>query len=195
LSGTHRHLGTAPFVLFVGALERRKNLVELVRAMSLLPPQFHDVELVLAGRPGTGYDAIHDALTVARGRGRRVHAITDCSDEDLRALYSTCAAFAFPSLYEGYGIPLLEAMRCGAPIVASDIPTSLELTADAAVLVPPTSEGISEGLTTLLGSESLRTRLVTRGRARVASFTPEQTARQLLDGYESVLGRNHGRER
>jgi glycosyltransferase involved in cell wall biosynthesis len=178
----------APFVLFVGALERRKNLVELVRAVAQLPPRFQELQLVLVGRPGTGYGAIADAVSLANERRQVVHVLTGCSDEDLRALYSACEAFVFPSLYEGYGIPLLEAMRCGAPIVASDIPTSVELTDGAAVIVPPTAAGIGDGLVRVLESDALRTSLSDRGRSRVALFTPEHTARQLLEAYDTVIG-------
>lgn len=180
-------LGDAPFALFVGALERRKNLVAFLDGLSRLPTALDGVRVVLAGRPGLGYDAIADAVARVDTRRHRVHVLTDCSDEDLRALYSACQAFVFPSLYEGYGIPLLEAMQCGAPIVASDIPTSRELTSDAAVIVQPTADGIAEGLAALLESEDLRRTIVARGHARVADFTLAQTSRQLMDGYRSVL--------
>lgn len=187
LGRTYPELAGVPFVLFVGALERRKNLVALVQALSQLSPAFADVRVVLAGRPGLGYDAITEAVAEANAPRRRVHVLTDCTDGDLRALYSLCRAFVFPSLYEGYGIPLLEAMQCGAPIVASDIPTSVELTAGAAVIVLPTADGIAGGLAAVLDSEELCTTLAEKGRARVACFTPEQTARQLVQGYGTVL--------
>jgi len=180
-------LGDAPFALSVGALERRKNLVAFLDGLSRLPTAFDGLRVVLAGRPGLGHGAIADAVARVDTRRHRVHVLTDCSDEDLRALYSVCEAFVFPSLYEGYGIPLLEAMQCGAPIVGSDIPTSRELASDAAVLVQPTAEGIAEGLATLLDSSDLRRTLVARGRARAAEFTLARTSRQLMDGYRSVL--------
>ncbi|MFL5618865.1 MAG: glycosyltransferase family 4 protein [Gemmatimonadaceae bacterium] len=180
-------LGDAPFVLSVGTLERRKNLVALLRGLSGLPAALDDLHVVLAGRPGLGYASIADAAAAVDVRRHRVHILTDCSDEDLRALYSVCEAFVLPSLYEGYGIPLLEAMQCGAPIVASDIPTSRELAGDAAVIVPPTPDGIAEGIAAVLESTGLRAALVARGRARVSAFTLEQTSRQLLEGYRSVL--------
>ena len=181
-------LGAAPFALFVGTLERRKNLVAFLDALSLLPSALADVRVVLAGRPGLGYPAIADAVARVNAHGQRVHILTHCSDDDLRALYSASEAFVFPSLYEGYGIPLLEAMQCGTPIVASDIPTSRELTRDAAVLVPPSAEGLAEGLAAVLESSDLRRTLVDRGRVRAAEFTLGQTSRQLVDGYRGVLG-------
>jgi glycosyltransferase involved in cell wall biosynthesis len=183
-------LGDAPFALFVGALERRKNLVAFLEGLSRLPTALDGLRVVLAGRPGLGYGAIADAIARVETRRHQVHVLTDCSDEDLRAFYSVCEAFVFPSIYEGYGIPLLEAMQCGAPIVASDIPTSRELTSDAAVLVEPTADGIAEGLAALLESEDLRRTLVARGRTRVSEFTYAQTARQLMAGYCSVLASN-----
>lgn len=180
-------LGHRPFVLFVGALERRKNLVQLVRAVSEIAAGFDDVALVLAGGPGIGYDTIERAVDKARSNGAAIHLLTQCSDRDLRALYSACATFVFPSLYEGYGIPLLEAMECGAPVIASDIPTNRELAGDAAVIVPPTAEGIAAGLATVLGSETLRNGLLAAARLRVADFTLDHTAQQLLDGYGTIL--------
>ncbi|HKH93433.1 MAG TPA: glycosyltransferase family 1 protein [Gemmatimonadaceae bacterium] len=180
--------GDAPFVLFVGALERRKNLVALVAAIAQLPIAHRDVHLVLAGRPGIGYEEISDAIGRATSASRRVHVLAQCTDADLRALYSTCAVFAFPSSYEGYGIPLLEAMVCGAPIVATEIPASVELTAGAAILVRQSAEALAEGLTRVLDSNALREELATAGRSRAAQFTSEQTARQLLEGYGAVLG-------
>jgi glycosyltransferase involved in cell wall biosynthesis len=181
-------LGDAPFVLFVGALERRKNLVGLIDAVARLSAAHSDVRLVLAGRPGIGYDAISDAIGRTNAAATRVHVLAECSDADLGALYSSCTVFAFPSFYEGYGIPLLEAMTCGAPIVASDIASSTELTAGAAVVVPPAADALADGLTRVLESSALREHLATAGRRRAAQFTGEQTARQLLDGYRAVLG-------
>ena len=188
LSRRYPELGGAPFALFVGALERRKNLVALVRSLTRLAPAFGDVRLVLAGRPGLGYEEIAAAVAESNTSCRRVHVLTSCTDEDLRALYSTCHVFAFPSLYEGYGIPLLEAMQCEAPIVATDIPTSRELTAGAAVLVGPAADEIADGIATVLDSGTLRDSLVGRGLARVGCFTPERTAQQLVEGYGTVLG-------
>lgn len=181
-------LADAPFALFVGALERRKNLVALVESLTCLSPALGDLRLVLAGRPGLGYAEIEKAVADANASRRRVHVLTNCTDADLRALYSRCRVFVFPSLYEGYGIPLLEAMQCGAPIVASDIPTSVELTADAAMLVRPTADGIAHGMAEVLDSEQLRATMVARGRARVGCFTAQRTAEQLVEGYASVLG-------
>jgi alpha-1,3-rhamnosyl/mannosyltransferase len=181
-------LPDAPFALCVGALERRKNVVALVQGLSRLNRTLRDVRLVLAGRPGLGYEAIAEAVRAANVSHRRVHVLTSCVDEDLRALYTSCRVFVFPSLYEGYGIPLLEAMQCGAPIVATDIPTSAELTAGAALLVAPTADAIADGLATALESDALRGALAARGFARAACFTLERTAQQLVEGYGTVLG-------
>jgi alpha-1,3-rhamnosyl/mannosyltransferase len=189
LAHRYAELAGAPFVLFVGALERRKNLVALVRGMIQLASTFRDVRLVLAGRPGLGYGEIAAAVEEANAPRRRVHVLTGCTDADLRALYSSCHLFAFPSLYEGYGIPLLEAMQCGAPIVATHIPTSVELTAGSAVLVGSAADALADGLATVLDSETLRASLVERGFTRVGCFTPERTAQQLVEGYGTVLER------
>jgi glycosyltransferase involved in cell wall biosynthesis len=187
LRRAYPELGDAPFMLFVGALERRKNLVALLDGLRGLPVALDRVRIVLAGRPGLGYDAIADAIARVDARRHPVHVLSGCSDADLQALYSACAAFVFPSLYEGYGIPLLEAMHCGAPIVASDIPTNRELTSGAAVIVPATCDGLAEGLAAVLDSPEQRAALVARGHRRAAEFTLARTSRQLLDGYGTAL--------
>ena len=179
----------APYLLFVGSLERRKNVTALVRALPLLRERWPELQLVLAGRPGIGYAEIDAAIGAARAAGGSVHVLAGCADRDLAVLYAACAAFVFPSFYEGFGVPLLEAMRCGAPIVASDIPTSVELTGGAAEIVAGTPEGIADGVQAVLGSAAHRAALVARGRARVAGFTPERTARELLAGYRAALAR------
>lgn len=172
-----------PFLLFVGSLERRKNLVPLVRAFRLLASRFPALRLVLAGRPGIGFDSIEAAITAVDPNRERVHVITSVDDRGLRALYSTCTVFVFPSLYEGYGIPLLEAMVCGAPVVGSDIPTNAELLGDAGLVVAAQPETLGEAIASLLESETRRQELIERGRARVQQFSPRTTAAQLLAGY------------
>jgi glycosyltransferase involved in cell wall biosynthesis len=174
-----------PFILFVGRLERRKNLVPLVQAFGRLQAHWPRLRLALAGQPGFGYGAVEAARRAFPAGGERVHILRGCGDDELRALYTACALFVLPSIYEGYGIPLLEAMTCGAPILASDIPTSREVCQEAAHYAPPTATGLQAGAEALLASQELRAELAGRGRNRVAAaFTAEQTARQLLEAYQ-----------
>jgi glycosyltransferase involved in cell wall biosynthesis len=176
-----------PYLLFVGSLERRKNLVPLVRALPLLKTIMPEIQLVLAGRPGLGFSEIDAAIReIDPGRGT-VHLALGCGDTDLRALYSACAVFVFPSRYEGYGIPLLEAMACGAPIVASEIPTNRELLGDAGVFVESMPEAIAAAVASILQSPSERSALVARGLERVRSFSQIRTVAQLRTGYAHAM--------
>ncbi len=184
-------LNNHPFLLFVGSLERRKNLVPLVQAFGLLQkPHLH---LILAGRPGIGFEQIEEAINPIDPSHQNIHLLAQCTDEDLRALYSTCKVFIFPSLYEGYGIPLLEAMTCGAPIVASDISTNRELLQGlyckyAGLIVQNQPEAFATAIEQILTSPTLSAQLVSQGQKRVCQFTPQQTAQQLMAGYDSVMG-------
>jgi glycosyltransferase involved in cell wall biosynthesis len=110
------------------------------------------------------------------------------SDEDLRALYSACRACVYPSLYEGFGLPPLEAMACGAPVITSRIPVIMETVGEAARLVnPKDAPALAQSLAEVLRDENERQRLSRAGLERAAQFTWEQTARLTLDVYEEVL--------
>jgi glycosyltransferase involved in cell wall biosynthesis len=110
-------------------------------------------------------------------------------DHTLAALYRLASVFAFPSLYEGFGLPPLEAMACGTPVVTSRISSLPEVVGDAALLVDPYSvDDIAGALDRVLGDDALRASLVARGRARVQDFSWERSARAIHSGYMKVLG-------
>jgi glycosyltransferase involved in cell wall biosynthesis len=181
------------FILAVGTVEPRKNLARLVRAFELLtrdaatPP---GLRLVLAGQTGWLHEDFLAQISASRLR-ERVHFTGYVTDAELRALYSSCRAFAYPSLYEGFGLPPLEAMACGAAVVAARIPTLVEtLGEDAAALVDPEDvEGLAAALADLLGDENARSSLSAAGRERAAQFTWERAARLTLDVYAQAAGR------
>jgi glycosyltransferase involved in cell wall biosynthesis len=169
------------YVLFVGGIEPRKNLVALVRAFAELRP---DATLVIAGGPvrwmpqaARRLRAEVDAL--APDLRRRIVLTDYVSDEERAALTAGATALAYPSRYEGFGFPVLEAMAAGVPVLTSSVSSLPEVAGDAALLVDPDDVGaIADGLRRLLDDEALRARLGKAGRSRAASFTWQDTARR-----------------
>jgi len=167
----------APYVLAVGTLEPRKNLERLIAAWSQLSETDRRGHVLALVGP-TGWDAA-PILAAARDQGARL--LGRVSEEELRALYAGAGAFAYPSLYEGFGLPVLEAMAAGAPVLTSSVSSLPEVAGDAALLVDPQDpHAIADGLRRLLGDGALAEELRTRGRARAAEFSWERTARETL---------------
>ncbi len=179
----------AQIILFVGTVEPRKNLPTLLRAFRRLRssgPGPGGLQLVIAGSRGWGAEA---ALREAESLGLRDVVFTGpVSDDDLVALYSEASLFVLPSLHEGFGLPALEAMACGVPVVASDIPVLREVLGEAARFVAPTDVG---GIATVMGrvltDEAERMTLIERGRRRAERFTWRETAQRTFAVYEALL--------
>jgi glycosyltransferase involved in cell wall biosynthesis len=176
------------FILFLGALEPRKNLQRLLEAYAALPPGLRrDVALVVAGMSGWLNDSIH-ARVVELGLEPSVHFAGYVETADLGAVYSLATVLAYPSLYEGFGLPVIEAMACGTPVLTSSVSSLPEVAGDAAVLVEPADVGsITAGLRRLLESPTLRRDLAIRGIARAARFSWNRCARQTLDVYRRLV--------
>lgn len=173
-----------PYILAVGTIEPRKNLVRLIKAFRRLRSEGLPHSLVLAGPQGGGAEELRAEL--ARGGSDGV-IVTGAID--LRCAYMDAAAVAYVSLYEGFGLPVIEAMGLGAPVVASDASSIPEVAGDAAVLVDPMNEAaIADGLRRVLTDDALADDLRRRGRRRAASFTWAATARATLDVYRQVTG-------
>jgi glycosyltransferase involved in cell wall biosynthesis len=184
--GTAERYGLEPgYVLAVGTLEPRKNLPRLVEAFVSLPEPVRDGRsLVLAG--GRGWSTAELDAMVGRHRDH-VRVLGFVPDEELPGLLAGAAVFAYPSLAEGYGLPVAEAMAAGAPVLTSNRSSLPEVAGDAAVLVDPTDvDAISAGLERLLADEGLRRELAERGRRRAAGLTWEHTARRTLDYLGTV---------
>jgi len=162
-----------PYVLMTGTIEPRKNVPRAIEAFSGLPQQLRDrFELVIAGPPGweTAHIDTHDARLVGL-----------VPDEDLPALYAGAAVFLYPSLREGFGLPVLEAMAAGTAVVTSNLSSLPEVTGDAAVLVDPYDvASIRAGIEGLLTDDARRAALAAAGRERARTFTWERTARETL---------------
>jgi glycosyltransferase involved in cell wall biosynthesis len=176
-----------PYVLFVGTLEPRKNLVRLVRAYRRVAANGFPHALVLAGPLGWHHEALMRELAL-QGPGEIVMTGV-LSDEELDAVYRAADVFAYPSLYEGFGLPVVEAMARGVPTVASTTSSVPEVAGDAALGVNPRSvREIAQAIESLLSDVDLAERLATRGRARAERFSWDETARLTLHVYERVLG-------
>ncbi|MBN1966245.1 MAG: glycosyltransferase family 4 protein [Anaerolineae bacterium] len=180
-------LGDWPFLFTVGTVQPRKNYGRLIEALARLHADFADLHLVIAGGRGWLEDPIY--ATVARLKlDEYVHFIGFAADEDLPVLYGMAAVVPYLSLYEGFGFPVLEAMACGAPVVASQVSSIPEVAGDAAVLVDPLDvTAITDALGSLLASAAERETLITRGHAQAAQFTWDRSARQLADVYRRIL--------
>ena len=191
-AGVRSRLGIGDdFLLTVGTLEPRKNLSVLVEAFAEVAgarPQ-SKTQLVIAGGHGWLSGPLFEAIAKSPVRDRIF--LTDyLHDDDLQALYSSCRAFVYPSIHEGFGLPPLEAMACGAPVVASRIPALEETTGGTALLFDPKSvEELTRSILELLDNESARRELSTAGQRRAAEFSWEKTARLTWNVYEEALRR------
>ncbi|MHB9091344.1 MAG: glycosyltransferase family 4 protein [Chloroflexota bacterium] len=175
---------TRPFILFVGTIERRKNLTRLIRAYGRVRARRRDLpQLVIAGRRGWLYEDVFQAVAEL-GLDEDVRFLGHVNDADLPALYNLAELFVYPSLYEGFGLPPLEAMACGTPVVSSNTSSLPEVLGDAAIGVAPTdTDGLAIAIEGLLDDATLRAELRERGLAQAARFTWEAAATQLLEVY------------
>ncbi len=171
-----------PYFLSVGTIQPRKNIARIIAAMAAVAQAGLPHHLVHVGRPGWLHGPIL-AAPQSHGVADRVHFLTDVeTDEDLAALYSGACALVFPSLYEGFGLPVLEAMACGTPVLTANVSSLPEVAGDAAILVDPADVGaIAEGMVRLAGDERTRAALSAAGRDRVAQFSWEQAAGQVRE--------------
>ena len=180
------------FLLFVGTIEPRKNLralVDLFAEAVASERALKDLRLVIAGKRGWLTDEFFAHAEASRVRDH-LHFTGYVSDEDLRALYSSCRAFVYPSRYEGFGLPLLEAMACGAPVITNSIPSIAETVGGAARLVNMTRPGdFVQSIIELLADEEARSRLSLAGRRHAARFSWERTAQLTLGVYSEALRR------
>ncbi|MGH9169315.1 MAG: glycosyltransferase family 4 protein [Acidimicrobiales bacterium] len=175
-----------PYVLAVGTIEPRKDYPTLVSAFSQIMQEEPDLGLVIAGAEGWGSQALEETIQ-ATGSAARVRRLGYVSRERLSSLVAGASVLAYPSLYEGFGLPPLEAMAAGVPVVASDAGPTREVLGDGAVIVPSGDVAeLASGLLRVIGDSSLRAELVARGRARAAMYTWDATARAMIDLYREA---------
>jgi len=180
---------TGDYILFVGTIEPRKGITELLHAYERLPADVRDrYGLLLVGGRGWLDDDIRATTTRLRRAGNRVLRPDDfVHDRDLPALYSGAALFVAPSLYEGFGIPPLEAMACGVPVITSNNSSLPEVVGDAAVMIDPRDpDELAGAIEKVLADDQLRRSLAVAGRERAGRFSYRRSARQLLNVIEEI---------
>jgi glycosyltransferase involved in cell wall biosynthesis len=176
-----------PFVFSVGTIQPRKNYGRLIEAVALLRQKGYELDLVIAGGHGWLEDPIHQTVHDTQMQDH-VHFIGFATEADLPALYSAAVCLAFPSLYEGFGLPVLEAMACGTPVVTSNLSSLPEVAGDAALMVDPyDSEAIAVAIQYVLDDSTLRNQLIEKGYERVGRFSWGESARKLQQIYNAML--------
>jgi glycosyltransferase involved in cell wall biosynthesis len=171
-----------PYLLFVGNLTASKNVPFLVRAFDQASVP---VDLVLAGRPLDGLRAIEDVISGSR-QPERVRIVPEPNDAEVDHLYSGALAFLFPSLYEGFGFPPLEAMARGCPVIASEIAPLREVSGDGALLLPLDEGAWAECIRRIVSDETLRNELRARGERTVSRYSWEKAARGVCEVLEAI---------
>ena len=170
------------YLLFVSSLEPRKNIDILLDA---LVETKTDIPIVLVGWKGWGEKSWFEKI---KNLKNRVYLTGHIPDHDLRAVYTGAQALIYPSLYEGFGLPIVEAMACGCPVICSNISSMPEVAGDAAVLIDPLqSNELAQAIENVVYDTDVRNRLVEKGKQRALDFTWESTAGQTLDVYRNVV--------
>lgn len=185
---TLRHYGIrAPFLLSVSQISPRKNLVRLVNVYAAMCKEHNfQHQLVLVGKNGWLYQEVYDAVQQA-GLASNVIFTGGVSDAELVHLYNTAALFVYPSLYEGFGLPVLEAMACGLPVITANTSSLPEVVGDAGILVAPTDErALAGAINQVWQSDELRRDLRGRGLARATAFSWEQSGQRVLTVFEQI---------
>lgn len=183
-------IGDGPYLLSLNTLEPRKNLDHAVRAFAAVTRQERasDLRLVLVGAKGWRYERIFEALRAAGMEEGRIIVTGFVADEDLAPLYSGAVAFVYPSFYEGFGLPPLEAMQCGVPVITSNTSSLPEVVGEAGILLDPTDEdGLAHCMLQLYRDSALREEMRTRSLQRARQFTWERCVAATFDAYRTAL--------
>ncbi|MBI4789825.1 MAG: glycosyltransferase family 4 protein [Chloroflexi bacterium] len=182
-----RYAKNLRFVLFLGTIEPRKNIPALLDALQVLRGRGLPHRLLIAGRKGWLYHGVFEHVR-RTGMETEVDFLDHVPDEDLPALFAACDAFVFPSLYEGFGLPPLEAMACGAPVICSNTSSLPEVVGDAALLVNPRDVGeIAGAIERVVRDTALKNELRVKGLAQAAKFSWERAARETLSVYQRLF--------
>ncbi|GAA4415227.1 hypothetical protein GCM10023187_45530 [Nibrella viscosa] len=183
-------LGEGPYLLSLATLEPRKNIDHLIRCFSRLVEEKAipaEVKLVLVGTKGWKFEKITAELSRIPALQSRIVFTGFVPDEDLAALYAGAVAFVYPSLYEGFGLPPLEAMQCGLPVITSNVSSLPEVVGDAAIQVAPTDQdALCQAMLTLVNSETKRQELAVRALEQAKRFSWDKHTAQHIDLYKRI---------
>lgn len=187
-------IGKGRVILYLGTLEPRKNLDVLIDAFERIDRKHAgEFQLVLAGRQGSDMDALMARIRPLQEQGK-ISRLGYVTEKDTALLYNLAEVFAYPSLYEGFGIPPLEAMACGCPVVTSNVSSLPEAVGDSGLLVDPRSaDDLTTSLLRILESPSLRKELSEKGLAQARTFSWENAAQKTLELYQSLCGMPAGK--
>lgn len=176
-----------PYLFTIGTIQPRKNYSRVIRALKILRDRGSDLHLVIAGGKGWLEDEMYKTIAET-GLQDVVHLIGFADDEHIASLYSAAECVVFPSLYEGFGFPVLESMACGTPVVTSNVSSLPEVAGNAALMVNPYDvEAIADAIERILDDTELRETLIKGGFEQSKKFTWENSAQQLQKIYEAVL--------
>lgn len=178
-----------PYFLCVGTLEPRKNVKRTIEAFIHFRKTHPEFQLIVVGSKTFAHGQVFEALMKDAGEAMNDICFTGyVSHEELNTLYSCAQAFLYPSLYEGFGIPVLEAMACGTPVLTSNLSSLPEVAGDAACIVDAyQTESIADGMDRLSKNNSYRSELITKGFSQIKKFSWQKTAAQTVKVYESLL--------
>jgi glycosyltransferase involved in cell wall biosynthesis len=185
----HKSTELSPYIFYIGRLETKKNIVNLINAFQILRQQNPGLatKLVLAGKPSHGYDKIKQAITNTGPLQKDIIELGYIAEEEVPIWLSNAALFAFPTSFEGFGFPIIQAMACGCPVIASNNTCIPEITDDAAILINPNDpQDIATAVTKILTNNTNRENFIKKGLLQAQKFSWEITAQKTLEVIERV---------
>jgi glycosyltransferase involved in cell wall biosynthesis len=171
----------------LGTLEKRKNVLGLISAFELLAQKIPDLHLVIAGAPGWGFAEIY-ARAKASKYAERILFLGYIHEDERMTFYSLAKVFVYPSFYEGFGMPPLEAMSCGTPVVTSAASSLPEAVGDAALLINPhKTDDLADAILACLTNDRLRKKLISAGAEQIKKFSWDKAVRELNDVFRKII--------
>ncbi|HLD10656.1 MAG TPA: glycosyltransferase family 1 protein [Candidatus Nanoarchaeia archaeon] len=178
------------YIFYVGNLEKHKNVEGLIESFNLISKKNKDLILVLGGKKGWGYEDINKKI-IELDLSDKIIFTGYVDEKDLPALYNGASLFVYPSYYEGFGLPPLEAMSCGCPVITSNTSSLPEVVGDAGIMVDPNNvDELAKQMERVLTDEKLRKEMIKKGLKQAKKFSWEKCARETLKVYEEVIKEN-----